>query len=182
MATTTTKNSTNQLQTEYGIVFVTTEETRNEEENDYQGKFMGGKMSGGRNFLLELKSKKNEQDSIVTDETREIHVCVRRDLGQYYTYYGKLYNKSKLLCFNGNEVKSEPDGYTFQLDTENVKFKTLLTGALEPQAQAVESLGFFYNGNCCGAHKMWASREAGERDVEVVEPKPIKISAYFTKR
>ena len=60
------------------------------------------------------------------------------------------------VMFQGDPQASEPSAYFFDLEIENeVAFKTVLDGDLAPQAQAIRTLGFNYNGGCSGIYKMW---------------------------
>lgn len=143
----------------YGIIFITAEEQifDNGVTYDYHDHIYKDEHDQNNWALLWKGQKKHKQDYIVTECTREIHVCARKKKSEHYKYYGILINNSMRLMYQGNADNSDPDAYFFKLDINNgrLPFLTILDGPNTPQAQAVQTLGFNYNGGCCGIYKVW---------------------------
>lgn len=158
-ATATATETTDNNQ-EYGVLFITGEEVSFPVEGDYDYDYKDRIYRDEFNdqvWALEWKGqRRHRNDYIALDPNRELHVCAREKKNQHYTYYGKIRNDTVRQIHEGNPAEGDPSAYFFRLDINTeTRFKTVLSGDLPPQAQAVRSLGFNYNGGCSGIYKMW---------------------------
>tara|TARA_B100001758_G_C18238175_1_gene519050 strand:- start:200 stop:655 length:456 start_codon:yes stop_codon:yes gene_type:complete len=143
---------------EHGVIFLTASLAEcNGIPYEYQDKLMRDEFNPDKYHAIWKGQKKGRRDYIVTQGTREIHVCARSKPNKPYTYYGKIKNETIQMMYEGNHAISDPDAYYFELETEHITtpFKTVLAGNLPPQAQAVQSLGFQFTPACCGIYKVW---------------------------
>ncbi len=140
----------------YGVIFITSEEGNiGSELYNYNDQILVNEFDNQDISLVWRGQKKGRQDYVVVRGDREIHVCARRKKGESYKYYGILDNTTMRQVFNGNHLEGVPDSYFFKVREGRVPYRTELSGELSPQAQAVQSLGFRYNGGCCGIYKVW---------------------------
>ena len=143
----------------HAVIFITNQEScgPNGEVYDYKDRIYNDVNDTGNWAVFWKGQKKHRQDSIVADGVRQVHVCARRKRNQPYIYYGTIKNETIHCMYQGNAANSDPSAYFFELNTQDlhVPFQTSLRGNLSPQAQAIHTLGFAYNGGCCGIYKIW---------------------------
>ena len=142
----------------YGVIFITAEEVSiSGEIYDYTDRILVDEFDRSRIFLLWQGQKKGRQDYIVVTGDREIHVCGRRKQGEYYKYYGVIDAPTLEMRLEGDHSESIPNSYFMKLKPSErcPVLRTRLTGPESPQKQAIQSLGFRYNGGCCGIYKVW---------------------------
>ena len=143
---------------EYGIIFITAEEVEiSGEVYNYNDQILVNEFDNSQISLLWQGQKKGGRDYIVVGGDREIHVCGRRRKGDHYKYYGVVDRPSMRRVFEGDHQQRPgiPDSYYMNLRAGRCPVRTLLTGNLSPQAQAVQSLGFRHTAACCGIYEVW---------------------------
>ena len=146
-------------QAHHAIVFITAEATTwgNGEVYDYKDRISNDVHDPDNWDVIWKGQKKHGQDYIITEGTREVHVCARRRTSLPYKYFGTIKNETIHCMYQGNAANNDPSAYFFELETHDLRvpFQSTLSGDLTPQAQAVRSLGFTFTRRNCGIHKMW---------------------------
>jgi hypothetical protein len=145
---------------EYGIIFITNEEVSVDESYSYDYKDAIYKNEFNNEYIVVWKGQnKHRYDYIVTDKTREIHVCARKKKNEPYTYYGLIMNETLARTYTGDRTEGIPDVWTFKLRTDglDVPFKTIFERRGDPtfQQQAVQDLGFTFTPSRTGIYRIY---------------------------
>jgi len=142
---------------ERAVIFITANETVvSNKLYDYRDEILVDVHTGELSIIWKGQ-RRGRQDYIAVNGNREVHICARKRRGQYYSYYGILDNDSAMIMYSGNRSVGDPRAYFFRILDGKFPTRTLLSGPLPPQKQAIQSMGFRYNGGCCGIYKVWDS-------------------------
>lgn len=143
----------------YGIIFITAEEKiMGGEVYDYKDLVLTDEFDSSKIFLSWCGQKRGRRDHIVIEDEREIHVCARKKKSDPYTYYGVVVRDTIRRVVTGNHDEGVPHRYFMALTTGRLPMRTILSGELSPQRQAVQTLGFDFSPSYCGIYEVYEHR------------------------